>query len=512
MAKQTTKLTAYILSESAEITKYMQGIALFNGVVVKQDMDTLRAGVQLFVSEYELLYRSNRLKLISHMNELLSCLEDIRKLFQLSPRHADQFYEREDALDYYNTLSTLLSYSLASIKMTSVYISQVMDDEYSARIKNNTDSFLPSFFYNNISFQASCISEYTAMKNNLNILSGAMKYAKERIGLLLLNGSYSCVSSSTSDESVTSSAHQTSDIELTATTSSQTSSSFIPASDTLNILPSLWLLLDCPSDSSSPGNFLEEVWINITTPSSVANSNSVAACLLAYERSLYAVYNDTAASLPPTLVMTVTNDLLTATTDINSENLKFLANVDSYVADSMNLEILANHTITLLQTMSIDVSTISKSVGDMSYDWQTNITEWNNGISGIYNAIIQDLRILSTFIPQTNAISNAFSMMNIWFKPQVLVEPSIAVTYGNLNRNTTAKSISRALQIYLQLNANKVVSSMITNLVTTIKNLVQKFQTQVTIMSSTWDNSMIKLQNILEDMASSLIADDAFIQ
>ena len=489
VTEQETSLTSYIRFQSNEITKYMQGIALFNDRIVKNDMNTLRNELHELTNNYVLYIRSNRLKSISTFGTVVSLLDDVSELFSQSP--ADHFDIHDAALDYYSTLYSLLSNSLVSLKLSSIYISHVMEDEVRYVQLGSGSNLQIGSFYNNSTYQKECVAIYIKAKAALNDTIEAMKYVKKRTLHWLQTGSPDCT-----------------DIGTQTTTEPVTN----PTIDADQADSGLWTLLYCPDDISPAGNFSRDTWLNLKTMLSVTDSDNIAQCLLAYENLLYAVYEDTPTETPYNPYIVATNDLLTAMTDIDSDCAKLKAEVNKYITNIISLETLADRTTTLLQNMSVDISYISQLVTDMVDEWQKNVTYWQDETSFIYDAIIQDLLNLTAFLPKSSNISTAVSKMNIWFKPQVIVEPSINVTYGDANKYLTAKSISSAMESYLRLNARKVMSSVFANLATTIDSLGQTFQSQVKIASSSWINRKTELINILIKLAASLVVDDTFIQ
>ena len=533
VASQTSKLSSYIRSESTEIRKYKSGLMSFNTDIVKKDMQTvLKNTLQNYTQAYENDYRRDRLKAITHLNNVISISEDLVNEFSRAPIY---FTKEDDATAFFTSLYTLLSNGLTSVRMSQFYLSQARVKE-DAAIKNASFRYIPSLFYATKDDQTDCFNRYTRLSPIFDDLEFRWRYASERVFYWLQTKTANCSSKSlatTQQETLTSTVTfetptTVQNLEMTTelqslgnsettldSSSDETSLPLINTDDGTELfvgfISGLWDVLSCAAKRSD-AELLKVDWVAAMSIITQEDADSLANCLLAYEKLLYALVSDILKPIPDAPEISVTDALSTALRTLDNDVLLFNREVYNYLVDAISKAVLANKTSILLQNMSVDIEVTLQSVADLLSSWQTNITSWQTNISIIYTNVIDDLLKFSIFFPQDADLASAVSDLNIWLKPVIIIEPSIKLKYTVVNQNLTKKSIAIAMQKYLTYTAQSTMSSVLNNLVTTIVTLGQMLTSQAQLMSIAWTDIRTSLEHLLDDFTSSLTLDETFMQ
>ena len=556
VAVQTTKLTSFIRSQSAEQIKYKQGLDLFKIDVVNVDIRVLKFALNNFQSIYEFTYREDRSKAIEHVNSVISIVVDIKNDMFHSPAY---FEDENDAIEFYTSLYTMISNGLASVRMSKFYLSRILISEEAAML-NASFEYIPSIFYKNVGDQSNCTGEYKYITQILTDLGLKLRYASQKIFHWLQTKADSCASVTINSflqtektttitneithktthefiDFITNNTQETNEYTTTSnysgtyfkTTSSVsadyntfpselTTGDYDPTlysfatTEIVGSVPGLWKLLSCDLSKTMDTEAYKADWMNTLNLINSFHGGLLTDCLLGYERMLYALGNDLSKQVPDAPEICVTNVLSTALQIIDNDVMKFNIEVYNYIINATSKAILADRAAVLLQNMSVDIEVALQSLSDMLTSWQNNVTAWQANTSSLYTNIISDLVEFSFYFPKDADFSSAVSSLKLWLKPTVIVAPNIAVKFTVASQELTKKSIASGTQKYLTYTAQTTMSSVLNNIVTTIATLGQTLVSQAQLMSSTWTTIRADLDYILDDFTSSMVLDDKFIQ
>jgi hypothetical protein len=116
--------------------------------------------------------------------------------------------------------------------------------------------------------------------------------------------------------------------------------------------------------------------------------------------------------------------------------LKFTLAANSYISGNMTKQNLSTILTALVQNMSVDIDIISQSVTGMINQWQTNLTLWTSNITALYTNVISSLNTLTTFLPADEDLTYAISVLRMWCKPSIQLQPALKIINANDESDT----------------------------------------------------------------------------
>ena len=483
---ETKLLLSQVNSLSNLYLGFNEGITLFFRNILEADMKNLQSLIRSYCNQYEITHKNTRQQAVQYVKQAVNELQDLLLEINSAP---NVYYSLYDAHWFFSSVLKMLDKCIISNRWANSYLAQVRKlEDISAN-----GIYSPESFYNSSINTEKCTNLYLLVEKKLKELAPILSFMHNRLLSWLQNNS---------------DIYSKSDVfEIY---SNQANVSPNSKSNAKNYL-GLWSILQCDKcnkifkvTNSTLNSKLQD--LNHTMSDSVAN------CLLQYEKHLYNVLMIASQVPKRTPIWSKTETL--------HISLNFLTSLTEQINDMFKKFIKGYETgINVINSIHVDAYTMKGSVIKIQQEisssfrkWQNSVEEWSHYSKLLYLSVTNSLSSLLKFTRNNKDLKVTISRLKIWLKPKILLVPVPQIVNNITNGNETAKNLARVMESHLNFNAAPIINSTLTFVAHRAIVRPQRLVESTVLLCYSWLSELSHFMDSLDAYNKSFVVDEAFVK